>query len=296
MPALSTDAPVVRARYNRGVTKFAVCFLLVFGELSWGGMFALAVPPFFKIERGFYKSTASVYLASALMTTIGIGLLAWRATTSIEPSPLSLWIVCAMWAVFSVIFVLYLITLWTDNGRMRARSFSTALIAGLAALIAAVLLLKPASFGAIGTVAYVITAVTSSIVLGLVSGAMMFGHWYLIDLGMDVAYLRSFVFLLAVALVADVVAMGIALAVLALFGGHAATSAIAGLFDYHLALFAMRIVLGPIASLVLAWMCWQTLKIPQTMAATGLLYIALMSVVVGEMLGRFILFRTALPL
>jgi hypothetical protein len=56
------------------------------------------------------------------------------------------------------------------------------------------------------------------------------------------------------------------------------------------------VVLGPVASIVLAWMCWQTLKIPQTMAATGLLYIALMSVVVGEMLGRFILFRTALPL
>jgi len=43
-------------------------------------------------------------------------------------------------------------------------------------------------------------------------------------------------------------------------------------------------------------MCWQTLKIPQTMAATGLLYIAVMSVLVGEMLGRFILFRTAIPL
>jgi hypothetical protein len=32
------------------------------------------------------------------------------------------------------------------------------------------------------------------------------------------------------------------------------------------------------------------------MAATGLLYIAIMSVIVGEMLGRFILFRTAVPL
>jgi len=32
-------------------------------------------------------------------------------------------------------------------------------------------------------------------------------------------------------------------------------------------------------------LCWQTLKIPQTMAATGLLYIAVMSVLVGEMPG-----------
>ena len=66
-------APLPLARYNRRVTKFAVCFLLVFGELALGGMFALAIPPFFKIERGFYKSTACVYLASALMTAIGLG-------------------------------------------------------------------------------------------------------------------------------------------------------------------------------------------------------------------------------
>jgi hypothetical protein len=133
-------------------------------------------------------------------------------------------------------------------------------------------------------------------VLGLVSGAMMFGHWYLIDLSMPVDYLKSFIKLLGFALVADVAAIGLSLLVLAIFGGPGATSAIAELFDNHLTLFFIRVVLGPVASIVLAWMCWQTLKIPQTMAATGLLYIALMSVVVGEMLGRFILFRTSLPL
>jgi len=50
-------------------------------------MFALAIPPFFKIERGFYKSTACVYLASALMATVGLGMLAWRATGNHTPGP-----------------------------------------------------------------------------------------------------------------------------------------------------------------------------------------------------------------
>jgi hypothetical protein len=104
------------ARYNRGVTKFAVCFLLVFGELALGGMFALAIPPFFKIERGFYKSTAAVYLASALMTTVGLAMLAWRATADRSPSPASLWFVCAIWLAFCILCALYAVTLWTDNG------------------------------------------------------------------------------------------------------------------------------------------------------------------------------------
>jgi len=268
----------------------------VFGELALGGMFALAIPPFFKIERGFYKSTACVYLVSALMTTVGLGMLGWRGQVGIGPTTTSLAIVCGIWVVFCAVFTLYVVTLWSENGALRARAFSFGLLCGAIAVSALVILVKPTPFGALADVAYIITALTSSLALGLVSGAMMFGHWYLIDLGMDVEYLRSFIRLIAVALIADIIAMGLALAVLALFGGADATSAIGNLFGDHLMLWAMRMVFGPIASLILTWMCWQTLKIPQTMAATGLLYIALMSVVVGEMLGRFILFRTALPL
>ncbi|HYA34702.1 MAG TPA: hypothetical protein VEF03_03735, partial [Candidatus Binataceae bacterium] len=73
-------------------------------------------------------------------------------------------------------------------------------------------------------------------------------------------------------------------------------AAVASLFDSHAGLLSARIILGPVATGALIWMCWHTLKIPQTMAATGLLYIAVLSVLVGEMLGRFIMFRTALPL
>jgi len=43
-------------------------------------------------------------------------------------------------------------------------------------------------------------------------------------------------------------------------------------------------------------MIHRTLQIPQTMAATGLFYIAILFVMVGEILGRLILFRTSLPL
>ena len=43
-------------------------------------------------------------------------------------------------------------------------------------------------------------------------------------------------------------------------------------------------------------MIWRTLQIPQTMAATGLFYIAVLAAIVGEFMGRFLLFRSALPL
>ena len=53
-------------------------------------------------------------------------------------------------------------------------------------------------------VACALTAITSALVLGLVSGAMLFGHWYLIDLEMPVDYLRTFVRLLGIVLVGAV--------------------------------------------------------------------------------------------
>jgi hypothetical protein len=276
------------------VTRFAACFLLVFGELAFGGIFALSIPPFFKVERGFYKSTAGVYLGAGLITVIGFSWLAIRGTAATHPTPGALWSAAAPWLVFSAACGVYLATLWGEGGRLRARSYTAAFVIGLVGVVANSILLKPSDFGLIAGALYGLTAITSSLVLGLVSGAMMFGHWYLIDPNLPVEYLRSFVRVLAVALIADLAALGSVLGVLALVGG-AAGAAVIGLLDSHVGLVVWRTLLGPVATLTLTWMTWQTLKVPQTMAATGLLYIAVMSALVGEMLGRFILFRTAVP-
>ena len=278
------------------MTRFAACFILVFGELAWGGLFALAIPPFFNVERGFYKSSASVFLAASLTTAIGLGLLALRAGGAGGPGAGSLWMAASLWTLSSAAVAVYLYTLWTENGLLRARSYAFGLGLGLIALIANVMLLMPYGFGAAAAVAYGLTAITSALVLGLVSGAMLFGHWYLIDLEMPVDYLRTFVRLLGIALVADLIALGLAIGMPAVLGSVNATAAVHELFAAHLGLLGFRLLLGPVATIVLVWMCWQTLKIPETRAATGLLYIAIMSVLVGEMLGRFILFRTGIPL
>jgi hypothetical protein len=277
------------------VTRFAACFILVFGELAFGGIFALSIPPFFNVERGFYKSSASVYLAAALITAVGLGCLAFRGGAHNGPSAMSLWVGATLWTLASLSLAGYLYTLWTENGLLRARFYVASLVLGLVAVIASVSLLMPRDFGVVGAVTYALTAVTSSLMLGLVSCAMLFGHWYLIDLEMPVDYIRSFVRILGIVLIADLVALGLAIALPILVGGPSA-AAVHELFTSHIGLLTVRIVLGPIATIILVWMCWQTLKIPQTMAATGLLYIAVMSVLVGEMLGRFILFRTAVPL
>lgn len=278
------------------VTRFAICFLLVFGELAFGGMLAIAVPPFFEVERGFYRSSALVFLTAGAMTAVGFGFLALGGGRPGSPSPITLWIISAVWLIFCAVLITYFLTLSGDAKYLRARSYSLSLGIGLVGVLAGELALKPADLGTLVTLSYGVTAIFSSLVLGFAAAGMLFGHWYLIDPNLPVDYLRTIVRLLGYALIGNLVAIVLVAVAISLFGGDTASLAAKSLFGPNLILFTTRMLLGPIAALVLTWMTWQTLKIPQTMAATGLLYIAVMAVLVGELLGRFILFRTALPL
>jgi hypothetical protein len=87
------------------------------------------------------------------------------------------------------------------------------------------------------------------------------------------------------------------LAPLALYhlGSPASVLGLQRLWHHHATLVLTRVAVGQAAPLVLAWMIARTLRIPHTMAATGLFYIALLGVFVGEILGRQILALTSLP-
>jgi hypothetical protein len=88
-----------------------------------------------------------------------------------------------------------------------------------------------------------------------------------------------------------------ALAPLALYflGSTQSAAALARLWQRHATLMIIRVMVGQATPLVLSWMIWRTLQIPHTMAATGLFYIALLGVFVGEILGRQLLALTSLP-
>jgi hypothetical protein len=67
------------------------------------------------------------------------------------------------------------------------------------------------------------------------------------------------------------------------------------LWSDHAILLASRLSIAQVGSLILSAMIRRTLRIPHTMAATGLFYIAMLGVFVGEILGRQILALTSLP-
>src|SRR6266404_4636391 len=103
---------------------FARCFLLVFAQLYVGGLLALSIPPFHGIERGFYKSTAAVFLGAGVLAFAG------RVALVLQPrahaSAAGPHIELALWALSLATGGLYLWTLWGDDFRLRARAYVAA--------------------------------------------------------------------------------------------------------------------------------------------------------------------------
>ena len=273
------------------MSDFSDCFLLVFGQLAVGGLAGLAVPPFPMLQRGFYKSSAAVFLGCAVVFVSGKATLALRAGSLGAGRGVEL----ALWVLFAAATGGYLASLWSESAHRRARAFPIALLLGLVALTASASLHRLGPLFSPATVLYPLAFATGALALGAVATGMLLGHWYLIDLGLSIEPLqRMFHYFMSV-LVLQLAVLALTMGAMA-FAPGGGTQAVTSLWRDHGALLAARLVLGPLAALGLGLMIRRTLQIPQTMAATGLFYIAILAVMVGELLGRLILFRTALPL
>lgn len=129
--------------------------------------------------------------------------------------------------------------------------------------------------------------VTSGATLGTVLAAMLLGHWYLNAPGMPLAPLRRLLVAAAVATALHAVVCGWGLA---LELGVREPSLRWWLF------VALRWSFGLAGVLILIWMAWRTLEVPNTQSATGILYVAVIGSFVGETMSLLLSAESAYPL
>lgn len=266
------------------MNPYATAFVMFLYQLSVGGLVGLAATPFTELERGFYKSTAGVLAAAALLAL-------WGRLDLLPETPgigdiLSL----VLLGSFTVFLILYFISLWGERAFLRARFFSTAILTGLAGVMVASYGFSHSPVGPVEAVFLPVRFVVSSLLLGAVTVGMLIGHWYLIETGQSLEpFLRVFRFFVAL-LIVQTCLEALAAALLYLFGTAHTAATVRSLFDDHLALLSSRFLVAQAAPLALSWMIWKTLAdFRNTMAATGLFYIALLGVFVGELLSSQIL-------
>jgi hypothetical protein len=115
--------------------------------------------------------------------------------------------------------------------------------------------------------------VASGLLLGVTMAAMLLGHWYLNSPGMELGPLKRLIWALAAAVAFAAVVGGIGLAL-------EASRHVLSTQDW---LFVcLRWSFGIVGVAGLAWMARRTLDVPNTQSATGILYVAVIGVFVGE--------------
>jgi hypothetical protein len=273
--------------------SFSGSFLLFFYQIALGGLFGLSATPFHELERAFYKSTAGVLFVIAVLGLWGKSHLYWQIL-SVESNFATLGEIL-FYGLFVISFAAYMISLWGENQAFRARSFAFCVLCGSTGLIFSAHSFYQAPLWSIEAFVYPIAFFLSALLLGTVTVGMLLGHWYLIDTGQSLEpFIRIYKFFV-VALVVQTTFLLIALTLLYNFGVSGSVIALERLWTDHRTLLLTRVISGQAAPLILSWMIWRTLLIPHTMAATGLFYIALLGVFVGEILGKQILALTSLP-
>lgn len=272
---------------------FSSSFLIFFYQIALGGLFAIADTPFHEIERAFYKSTAGVLYVIALLGLWGKSILYWHSL--VEGWSWGIGLEAFFYLVFVLSFSCYMISLWSERQVFRARSFAASVLTGLVGLLVSTHSFYSAPFVSIETIVYPSAFLLSSLLLGSVTVGMLIGHWYLIDTGQSLEpFIRIYRFFV-VALVVQCVFLALAPLAIYFLGSAQSRLALEQLWQHHATLWVTRVIVGQGAPLMLSWMIWRTLLIPHTMAATGLFYIALLGVFVGEILGRQILALAGLP-
>ena len=244
-------------------------------RVSFGLAAGMAVTSPRQVTSGYYRNHLYVLLGFNVLSTM-------VALTAPERFPL--------WPPLAAAIVSYIGSVCWLYEKPRPGIAALVILAGLA--LAGAWLAQGQTAPAVemseATVLQRLDPPTSGLVLGLTLAAMFLGHWYLNTPTMVLAPLKRLVLLAALAVVLRAVVAG---------GGAALEfQSVAFVTTERLLFLALRWLSGLIGALGLCWMAWQTLKIPNTQSATGILYVAVIATFLGELTSLLLAAEAMYPL
>lgn len=152
---------------------------------------------------------------------------------------------------------------------------------------------------------YPLDAVTAGLLLGSVLIGMILGHYYLNIPGLSIGYLQRLALVFMGAVAARLAVAGITLLrnagelwplIHVLLDAEGLPMPEGTLDPFVLVLLIVHVGVGILGAGVLAVMAWRTALSSATQSATGILYVALILVIMGELASRYMLTLTGLPL
>ena len=138
---------------------------------------------------------------------------------------------------------------------------------------------------------------SSSLLLGAALTAMVLGHWYLVARKLSFAPLaRVALFFSAALLLRMVVVVAAVSAQETLWDSLLSRAGVVGFLLGHGIFVAVRALFGFLAPAAFAWMTWKCVQLRSNQSATGILYVNLAFVLIGEIIAKYFLVSQGLVL
>jgi hypothetical protein len=191
--------------------------------------------------------------------------------------------------------VIYWATIGRALASIRPALLGVACGGGVVALIAQAVM-ATAGRGIDSKILTIASFLSSTALLGGACTAMILGHWYLILPSMQVSHLQSIVKVHIASMVVRIVVV-VAAVVVAI---ETWQPGLGPSFRYYITsvggiFFWQRVLFGLAGPALLSYLTWETAKIRSTQSATGILYVDFFTVVVGEVLAKYLLLATRVP-
>ncbi len=268
-------------------------FYLVFSQLAVGGFILLVLVPKGLVGANFYRLMGSIYLLVSGLSRC--------ADLARHQQPVTFLNFFGFWqnpeSILVISFVLlvcvYTLSWWFKRPLLTKILFMGGSICGAVWIVLTAqryfqivqlpgeMVLLPLQF------------LTAAALLGAVHTGMWFGHWYLVTPDLPVIYLKRYNTVLLFTL------SGVTLLLcLNLFFRQQSVDVVPFNVFYQI-IFGMRLLIGIAGTLLLYFITWDCLRpksvardvLGATRAATGFLFIAIITVFLGEFCSRFLLFE-----
>ncbi len=265
-------------------------FYLVFSQLAVGGFVLLFLIPNRLVGANFYRLMGGIYLLVISLARCANLALYEQPVTFLNffrywqnPESISL-------VIFFLIVFIYTLVWFFKIPVLTRILFSGGVISGVALIVLSAqrylqliqipgtMFLVPLQFS------------VAAALLGVVHTGMWFGHWYLVVPDLPVIYLKRY----NTVLLYTVLSMALLLC-LNLFFRQRATNIVSFNLFYQI-IFSMRLLIGIGGTLFLYFIIWDCLRpksvardeLGATRAATGFLFIAIITVFLGEFCSRLL--------
>ena len=275
---------------NTEIFSLAEIFYIVFSQLAVGGFVVMLLIPKGVVNANYYRLMGGIYLLVGVLARCAHLYLNKVPVTFINffsklPNYESILVSCFVLIVFC-----YTLSWWLKWSVLTDVLFYAGILCGcIWIILSANQYFDVVQFSG-GKSILTFQFLVSAVLLGTVHTGMWFGHWYLVTPDLPVSYLRRFNTVLLWTLVVSIILFSVSM-----FLRSQAQDV--ETFNFHFELiFWMRIGIGFAGTLILYFITWDCLRpksvakdeLGATRAATGFLFIAIITVFLGEFCSRYL--------